>query len=322
MSHLRIITLLSAAALLSVGSCASIAQTYPSKSIRVVAAEPGGSSDFTARLMAHGLSNALGQQVVVDNRGGHGIIPGEIVSKATPDGYTLLIYTGNLWISPMLSGKTSYDPVRDFVPITLASRAPNVLVVNPSSPAKSVKDLIDMAKAHPGDINFATGSFGSASHLSGVLFKNMAHIDIVHVPYKGSAPALIDLMANRVQLMFPSAASVTPHLKAGQFKALAVTSATPSSLTPGMPTVSASGLPGFEIVAIFGVWAPARTSDAIVQRIYRESVRYLSLPETRDKFFNGGVEVVASTPQELAQAMKSEMTRLGKMIKETGLHES
>jgi len=297
------------------------AQNYPNKPIRVVAAETGGSSDFTARLMAFGLTNALGQQVVVDNRGGHGIIPGEIVSRAAPDGYTLLIYTGNLWISPMLSGRNSYDPVRDFVPITLASRAPNVLVVSPTSTANTVKDLIEMAKARPGQINYATGSFGSASHLSGTLFKSMARLDIVHVPYKGSAPALIDLMANRVQLMFPSAASVTPQVKAGKLKALAVTSATPSSLSPGLPTVAAAGLPGFEIVAIFGIWAPAGTSDAIVRRIHRESARYLSMPDTREKFFNGGVEVIASTPEQLAAAMKSEMARLRRMIKETGLRE-
>ena len=303
------------------GTCSSLAQNYPNKPIRVVAAETGGSSDFTARLMAYGLTAAIGQHVVVENRGGHGIIPGEIVSKASPDGYTLLIYTGNLWISPMLTGKKTYDPVRDFTPITLASRAPNVLVVNPSSPANSVKDLIDMAKAKPGQINYATGSFGSASHLSGTLFKSMARLDIVHVPYKGSAPALVDLMANRVQLMFPSAASVTPLVKSGKVKALAVTSATPSTLTPGLPTVASSGLPGFEIVAIFGMWAPAGTGDAIVRRLHRESVRFLTLPDIREKFFNGGVEVVASTPEQLAAAMKSEIARLGKMFKETGLRE-
>jgi tripartite-type tricarboxylate transporter receptor subunit TctC len=309
------------AVVLAACSCAGLAQSYPNKSIRVVAAETAGSSDFSARLIAHGLTAALGQHVVVENRGGHGIIPGEIVSKAAPDGYTLLVYTGNLWISPMLSGKKSYDPVRDFAPITLASQAPNVLVVNPSAPVSSVKDLIDLARAKPGQLNYATGSFGSASHLSGTLFKSMARIDVQHVPYKGSAPALVDLIANRVQYMFPSAASVTPQVKSGKLKALAVTSATPSSLSPGLPTVASSGLPGFEIVAIFGMWAPARTSDAIIRRLHAETVRYLNQPETREKFVNGGVEVIASTPEHLAAAMKSEMTRLGKMIKETGLRE-
>ena len=293
-------------------------QNYPNKPIRIVASAAGGSGDFAARLIAQGLSGALSQQVVVDNRGG--VIPGEIVSKAPPDGYTLLIDAASFWIGPLLQ-ETPYDPVKDFAPVTLTDSAPNVLVVNPSLPVKSVKELIALAKARPGELNYGSSSTGSSPHLAAELFNMMAGVKIVRVPFKGSGPAVISLLGGQVQLMFATAGSVAPHVKSGRLRALAVASLQPSALAPGLPTIAASGVPGYEAVAFEGMFAPAKTPVAIIDRLNQEIVRVLNRAEVKERFFNAGVETVGSTPEEFAAAIKSNVAKWGKLIKEAGIRD-
>jgi len=293
-------------------------QNYPNKPIRIVASAAGGSGDFAARLIAQGLSGALSQQVVVDNRGG--VIPGEIVSKAPPDGYTLLIDAASFWIGPLLQ-ETPYDPVKDFAPVTLTDSAPNVLVVNPSLPVKSVKELIALAKARPGELNYGSSSTGSTPHLAAELFNMMAGVKIVRVPFKGSGPAVISLLGGQVQLMFATAGSVAPHVKSGRLRALAVASLQPSALAPGLPTIAASGVPGYEAVAFEGMFAPAKTPVAIIDRLNQEIVRVLNRAEVKERFFNAGVETVGSTPEEFATAIKSNVAKWGKLIKEAGIRD-
>ena len=295
------------------------AQTFPTKPLRMITSEPGGSLDFAARLIAHALAGNLGQQVIVENRGGAGgVLAAQTVARALPDGYTMLFYGSVLWTAPLIQ-KMPYDPVRDFAPITLANMQPNILVVHPSLQVRSVKELIAMAKARPGEINFATGQLGSTNHLAALLFKSMAGIDIVHIPYKGTGPALPDLMAGRVQMMFPNAGAVTEHLKSGRIKALAVTSARPSALAPDLPTVSATGLPGYESIATQGIFAPAGTPPAIVNRINRELVVVLGSAEIKDRFFASSVEVVGNSPTEFSAMIKADIERLGKVIKDAGI---
>ncbi len=293
-------------------------QSFPSKPIRIVTSETGGGNDFTARAISPELSNALGQQVIVDNRGGAGgLIAIDTVAKAQPDGYTLVLYNNGMWTLPLIQ-KLPYDPVRDFSPITLATTTPNILVVHPTVPVNSVKDLIALAKSKPGELNYATGGTGSSNHLAAELFNSMAGVKTVRIPHKGSGPALIGLMGGQTQLMFPNAAAVTPHLKSGRLKALAVTSLQPSILFPGLPTVAAS-LPGYESVSPFGIFAPAQTPVAVVRRLNQEIVKVLARADVRERFLNTGVEVVGSTPEEFASAMKADITRLSKVVKESGI---
>jgi tripartite-type tricarboxylate transporter receptor subunit TctC len=293
------------------------AQTYPHRPIRIIAAEQGGQGDLTSRIIAQGITGPLGQPVIVESRGG-GVVPAQIVALAPPDGYTLILAAGNLWIGALLQ-KTPYDPVKDFTPITIAVSSPNVLVVHPSLPVKSVKELIALAKSKPAELNYGSGSSGGSSHLAAELFSYMAGVKIVRIPYKGNTPALIDLVSGQLQLMFPNSASGMPHIKAGRLRGLASTSIAPTELVPGLPTVSASGLRGYELVALFGVLAPAKTPAAIVARLNQEIVRFLKTPEVKDKFFAMAVEVVASSPEALASAMKSEMATMGKVIKAAGI---
>lgn len=225
-------------------------QSYPNKPLRLVTAAPGGGSDFASRLIAQGLTPSLGQQVIVDNRGGaNGAIAAQTVADALPDGYTLLLYASTVWIVPFLQ-RVSYDPVRDFAPITLALSSPIILVVHPSVAAHSVKELIDLAKAKPGALNYASSSSGSPNHLAAELFKAMANINIAHIPYKGGGPALRALIGGEVQLMFATAGGAVPHISSGRLRALAVTSAQPSVLFPALPTVAASGLPDYEAATV------------------------------------------------------------------------
>ncbi len=291
-------------------------QAYPSKPLRFVTSEVGGGSDFAARSLAVGLSSTLGQQVVVDNRAS--MIGIETVAKAPAQGYTLLVASNPLWLLPLMQS-VRYDPVRDFAPISLVARAPSILVVHPSVAASSVKELIALARSRPGVINCATGASGSTGHLSAELFKSMAAIDIVRVPYKGGGPALIDLIGGQVQMLFSSPGSVTPHVNSGKLRALAVTSAEPSALVPTLATVAASGLPGYEAVGNYSVFAPVATPAAIVDHLNREIVRTLNRADVKDRYFNGGVETVGSTPQELAAKVKAEMARMGKVIKDAGI---
>ena len=291
-------------------------QDFPSKPVRIVTSAAGGGGDTITRLLSQAISGPLGQPVIVDNRGG--ILSSEAVAKAPPDGYVLLSLPNNFWLLPFMQN-VSYDPVKDFLPITLTVRAPNVIVVHPSLPVKSVKELIAFAKAHPGQLNFAAGSTGSSSHLAAELFKYTLGIKIVHIPYKGAAAALNDTISGQVHLLFSNTAAVAPHVKSGRIRPLAVTTAQPSALAPDLPTVAAAGLPGYEAAALYGMFAPAGTPASIIGRLNQETVRALARSDVKERFFNAGVETVGTTPEQLAAIVKSEMNRMGKVIKEAGI---
>lgn len=292
-------------------------QEYPNKPVRIVTSEVGGGNDLQARLIAKGLTGSLGQQVIVENRPS-GVIPGEVVSKSAPNGYTLLLYNNALWTSPLIQ-RTPYDPIKDFSPITTVAIGPNVLVVNPFLPVKSVADLIALAKSRPGELNYASSGTGASNHLAAELFKTMAGIDIVRIGYKGASRGLTDLIAGQVQVMFPTAGAAAPHIKTGRVRALAVTGARRSVLAPELPTMAASGLPGYESTAMYGMFAPAGTPVAIVNRLHDEIVRVLNAAEVKRKFFGVGMETVGDSPEQLASTIKSEMARVGKVIKAAGI---
>jgi len=304
--------------LLAAGAGVASGQDYPNKPVRMVTAAPGAAGDFVARLVALGLTDSWGQQVIVENRGGSGVIPIEIVAKALPDGYTLLVFGTTLWLLPLIQ-KVSYNPIGDFSPITLAAVTPLLLVVHPSLPVKSIKELIAWAKAKPGELNYASGISGSATHLPAELFKAMAGVNIVRVAYKGGAPAISALIGGEVQVMFATASGAGPHVNSGRLRALAVTSAQPSALFPGLPTVAASGLPGYDAASIMCIFAPAKTPAALVGLLNREIVRVLNKADVKERFIKAGSEVVASSPKELAAAMKSDMATMGKVIRDAGI---
>ena len=294
-------------------------QSYPYKPIRIITSEPGSGTDLMARLIAQRLTDSFGRQVIVDNRGG--TLAREVVLRAPPDGYTLLLSGTSLWLSPFMREHASYDPVRDFLPITLAASSPNVLTVHPSLPVESVRDLVALARSRPGELNYGSGSTGAPTHLAAELFKAMAGVDIVRIAYKGTGPAINALLGGQVQLMFVSTTSVAPHIKSGKLKALAVSAAQPSALAPGLPTMTATGLPGYEATSLFGMFAPAHTPAAIIGLLNRKIVQVLNRTEVRERLFNSGVEPVGSSPAELAATMKSEMAKWGKLIKSAGIRE-
>jgi tripartite-type tricarboxylate transporter receptor subunit TctC len=293
------------------------AQSFPSRPIRLVTSIAGGSPDFVSRVIAQGISGSLGQQVIVDNRGA--LKSGEVVSQAAPDGYTLLLQAASLWTASLLE-KTPYDPVKDFAPISLVTTQPNLLVVTPSLPVKSVPELIALAKAKPGSLNYATSSTGAANHLAAELFKSMAGVNMVRIPYKGIGEATNDLIAGNVQVSFPGLGGIVPHIKAGRLKALAVTSLKRSAVLPELPSVAESGVPGYESVVINAVFAPAGTPQPVIDRLNRELVTFLRTPAAKQKFLSQGSEAVGSTPQELAETRKTDMVRLSKVIKDAGIH--
>ena len=312
----------SAVSVLCICVCAGLAQaqTFPVKPVRIVTSGIGGANDFTARLVALGLTSSLGQQVIVENRGGASaaisVMP---VVKASPDGYTLLSHGSPLWMLPFLQDNVPYDPLHDLAPIALVMIAANVLVVHPSLPVKAVKELIALARARPGTLNYSTTSLGSPSHLSAELFKAMAGVRIVGIPYKGAAQSVQDLVSGRVELSFPSSAAAGAHIKSGRLKPLAVTSAEPSVLFPGLPTIAAAGLPGYESVGRFGMFAPAGTPVAIINRLNQEIAKVLSSTDVREKFLAVGGEVVGGSPDAFAATIKSEMARMGKVIRDAGI---
>jgi len=296
-----------------IGANAACSQAYPNKPIRVITSEVGGNGDFTARLIGQAITRPLGQNVIVDNRPSS--INPEIVRKASPDGYTLLVDGNTLWIAPLLQ-KLPYDPVKDFSPITLATIVPQILVIHPSVAVNSVKGLIALAKAEPGVLNYASSSSGGPIHLAAELFKSMAGVDIVRIPYKGGGPVTSAIIAGQVQLAFPSAPAVASYVTSGRLRALAVTSAKPSILVPGVPTLAASGLPGYELVTMFGVFAPTKTTVTIIHRLNQEIVRVLSNADVKEKFLNSGAEAVSSSSEQLASMVRSDMTRMNKLIKD------
>ncbi len=301
-------------------SVAAIAQDFPTKPVRILASEAGSNGDFFARTVALGLSSAFGQQVLVDNRGG-GVVAGDVVARSAPDGYTLLLYGNTLWLLPLMRKQVPYDPYRDFLPISVVARAGNVLVVHPSLPVKSVKDLIALARARPGQLNFSTAAPGTMNHLAGELFKSMANVNIVRVSYRGSPSALTAVLSGEVQLMFATASPARPHIQSGRVRPLAVTTATRSTVYPALPTIAESGLPGFEAISVHGIFAPAKTPDAIIARLHQEIARVLQRPESRDRFLSIDAEPVGSTPAQLATVIKDEVQRMGKVIREAGIQE-
>ena len=294
------------------------AQPYPAKPVRIVTSGVGGAGDVISRLLAQGIGPGLGQQVIVDNRAS-GSIPVDVAVKAPADGYTLLVYGSTVWLGPYLR-ENAPDPLRAFAPVTLASTAPNILVVHPALPVKSVKELIALTRARPGALNYGATGAGSSPHLAALLFKSMARVDIVRVAYKGAGAVLTDLIAGQVQMTFATASSVSPHLRSGRLRALGISSARPSPLLPELAPIAAT-LPGYESVSISGVFAPAGVPPAILQRLNQEIVRYLHTPDARQKFLAVGVETVGSTPDEFAAAMKIEMNRMGRLIRESGAGE-
>ena len=296
---------------------AAAAQDFPARPVRIVTATVGGTTDLVARLIAQGLTSSLGQQVIVDNRP-PGIIPGEIVVKAPPDGYTLLFHGSSLWMMPLLQ-KVPFDPVKDLAPVTLASSTPNIVVVNPAVPAKTIKELIALARAKPGALNYGSGATGASSHLAAELFKYMAGVDIVRVPYKGQGPAVLGLLGGEVHMSFATSASVAGHIKAGKLRALAIGTARPSALAPGLPTVAESGLPGYQSASNAGMFVPVRTPARLITLLNREIVQALNKQEVRDVLFRDGTEIIGSSPQEFAASIKAEMASLGKVIKAAGI---
>jgi len=291
---------------------------FPTRPIRMVASGVGGAGDFTARLVATGLTPRLGQQVIVDNRPG-GVVPGEIIAKAQPDGHTLMFVGLVIWLSPFMREHVPFDPVRDFAPITLAVMVPNVLVVHPSVGVKSTAELIALAKQKPGVLNYANSGIGNSNHLAGELFKAMAGIDIVPINYRGAPLAMNDLLSGRVQLMFATAMVAKPHVASGKLVGLAVTSSKPSVLVPGLPTVAASGVPGYESASTLGAFAPAATPQAIVRLLNRHMVEVLNEAEAKQRLLAAGIEVVGSTPEEFAAAIRTDMARTGKVIRQAGI---
>ena len=288
---------------------------YPSKPVRIVTAAPGGGVDFTARLLALGLTEILGQQFVVDNRGGTHVAP-MTVANAVADGYTVLIHNNTIWTAPLLE-KAPYS-MAQLAPVLLASRALSILVVHPSLPVHSVKELIALAKAKPGDLNYASGPVGSANFLAAELFKHMAGVNLVRIGYKGGGPAVSDLIAGQVKVMFATTGSVTQHVRSGRLRALAATSAEPTALAPGLPTIAAT-VPGYESLAFYGMFVPLNTPATIIARLNQASRAYLALPDTKERFFNSGVEAVGSTPQEFDAAVKADTARMRKVILASGL---
>jgi tripartite-type tricarboxylate transporter receptor subunit TctC len=300
------------------------AQPYPTKPVRlVIPYPPGGPTDFVGRLVAQKLSPLIGQQVVVDNRPGAGtVIASEIVARATPDGYTLLFGTGGgTFLAPLMLPKVPYDPHRDFAPVAMLVQSPQVLVVHPSVAAKSVSELIALAKAKPGVLNFASVGTGTSPHLGGELFKGLTGADIVHVPYKGTAPAMTDLVAGRVQLMFTSMPTVLAHVNAGRLRLLGTGGSKRSAAIPDAPPI-AETVPGFELVTWYGVFAPVRTPPAIVKKLNADIAKVLNDPESRERLGGQGLEPVVMTPEELKRYTTQDTSRWAKLIQSAGLKQN
>ena len=308
-------------ALVATAATFASAQTYPSKPIRlVVPFPPGGTTDILARDVGQVLTQTLGQSVVIDNRpGAAGNIGSDIVAKSAPDGYTLLMCTvSSHAINPGLYAKLPYDHIKDFAPVILVARVPNVLEVNPAVPVNTVNDLIKLAKEKPGQINFASSGSGTSIHLSGELFKTMAGVDMVHIPYKGSAPAVTDLVAGQVQVMFDNLPSSLPQINAGKLRAIAVTSAQRSPALPNIPTIAESGLPGFEATSWFGIVARAGTPPEIIAKLNAEIDRWLQSPAGKDLLLTQGALPAGGTPEEFATYIRAETEKWAKVIKASG----
>jgi tripartite-type tricarboxylate transporter receptor subunit TctC len=289
-------------------------QAYPLKPIRIVTTAVGSANDLVVRLITPKMSSALGQPVIVDNRG---FIASEIVAKSAPDGYTLIAYGSPLWLAPFLQ-KVGYDPIRDFAPVALTADTPNVLVVHPSSPAKSVPELVALAKSKPGALNYGGSSPGATPQLAAELFKSMTGTNIVRIPYKGTGPALTGVVSGEVQLMFPNVGAASGHIKSGKLRALAVTTEQPTPLAPGLPTL-ASSVPGYQSTSPLAILAPASTPRAIVARLNEVIVAALETPDIKERLFNQGLEAGSGSPEKLAALIKSEMAKWARLIKDSSI---
>jgi len=302
-------------------SAAASAQIYPSKPIRmVVAFPPGGGTDIVARMIAPKLGDALGQSVLVENRGGaSGNIGTEFAAHAAPDGYTLLM--GNVAPNAINVSlfKLAFDPVADFAPVSLVASTPNILVVHPLTPARTVAAVIALAAANPGKFNYASAGVGSSSHLAGELFRILAGADIVHVPYKGAGPAMVDVLSGEIQLYFATMPAAMPHVRSGRLAPVAVTSAKRSQAMPALPTIAESGVPGYEASTWYGMLAPAHTPDAVLARLHADIVKILAVPETRERLADQGFEPVGNSPEEFGAYIKSEIAKWGKVIRDAGI---
>ena len=297
-------------------------QAYPAKAVRMIVGFPaGGTSDIMARLTGQKLSEAWGQTFIIDNRpGAGGNIGTELVAKSAPDGYTLLVSPGStLTSNPAVYSKVPFDTVRDFAPVTIIAGVPNALVVHPSVPVNNVKELIALAKSRPGQLAYASTGAGQSTHLSAELLKLSAGINMIHVPYKGSAPALTDIVAGQVSVMFDNLPSCLPFIKSGRLKPLAVSSATRSRALPDLPTVAESGVPGFDVTVWFAVLAPAATPRDIVNRLNGEIIKAIKTPDMRERLAQQGAEPVGNTSDEFAAVIKRDLAKWAKVVKDAGI---
>lgn len=308
-------------------ACAVIApatsrgQAFPVKPVRIVTAEPGGGNELAARILAQELTTLFGQQVIVEPRGGaNGALAAQAVSKAPADGYTWLLYSSALWVLPLIK-EVPWDVARDFAPVALLAQAPNVLVVHPSLPARSVAELVKLARARPGELNYSSGATGASAHLSAELFKALTKTDLVRVRYKGTGPGLVALVSGEVQVMFPAAGSVAAYVKGGKLRALAVTSAQRSALAPQLPTLAEAGLANYEAVSAYGFFAPAKTPAALIGRMSESTIRALQTPEVKQRFFNAGVETIGAPGERLEATIRADIARWGKLIREAGIRD-
>jgi tripartite-type tricarboxylate transporter receptor subunit TctC len=319
---MRFLKALTCVVLAAMTSGGALAQTFPAKAVRIVVPfPPGGGLDIVARVVGPKLTESWGQQVIVDNRAGaSGMIGTEIAARAAPDGYTLIMGTmGNFAVNPYLFPKMPVDPLRDFAPITLVVAVHFVLVAHPSLPARNVKELIALAKAHPGQITYASSGAGGAPHLAGELFKRMAQVNLIHIPYKGSGPSFQDLLGGQVSLTFDSLVQSLPYIKSGRLRALAVLGGKRSPLVPEVPTVAESGVPGYELTNWFGLAAPAATPRETIAKLHADFVKALQHAEVRERLTGMGADVVGSTPEQFGAFMRTESAKWAKLVKETGI---
>ncbi|HEV7393729.1 MAG TPA: tripartite tricarboxylate transporter substrate binding protein [Burkholderiales bacterium] len=309
-----------AAAFLFAGTAHVAAQPYPTKPVRVIIPfVAGGPADFIARLVGPKLSEAWGQPIIVDNRGGGSqIIATELAAKAQPDGHTLLLTSGGFAVNVSLYPKLPYDSLRDFTAVSLIATGPNIVVVHPAVPARSLAELITYARSKAGQLVYASAGSGAPSHLAVELFKTMARIDMVHVPYKGMAPGITDLLGGQVQLAFPTISAGITHARAGRLRALAVTTAKRSHAAPEIPTIAEAALPGFEASNWYGVITQAKTPPQIVRKIHDDIARALTMPDIRDRMLNQGLDPVSMTPEEFTAYIKAEIVKWAKVVRASG----
>ena len=303
------------------GGTSALAQAYPTKPVTIIVPfAAGGTTDILARIIGQALTAELGQSVVVDNRAGAGgNIGGQAAAKAAPDGHTLFMGTvGTHAINASLYKKMPFDPVKDFAPLTRVANVPNLLVANPAQPYKSVKDLIAYAKANPGKVNFGSSGNGSSIHLSGELFKSLAKVDMQHVPYKGSAPAVTDLLGNQIGIMFDNMPSAIQHVRSGKLVPIAVTTAKRSPELPNVPTIAEAGVPCYEATSWFGMFAPAGTPAPVLARLNAALVKVLAQPDVKKKINEQGAETYSETPAQFAAFIQAESVKWGKVVKESG----